>query len=254
MTRSNRMPIVAVFGGSVSDTLAPAEFLGAEIAVRRWILLTGGTGAAKEAVSERAIVGTKAARADADWIGVARSSDARPAERSTHWIRLWPGYTHKRNYVEASLCDAAIALPGGDGTASEVAFCLSLRRPVAFVGSDPLAGYRGGGPERVGTVDRLVAATHRRMRTQEVKPSPLDQLIAAAIRKLDNDFPETVYLPTPEGEDDSTVVEAVSGMIVRSGLRGEFPALPGYDAMAADYRQWLGDERRRPVDPVTGAT
>lgn len=43
---------------------------------------------------------------------------------------------HRRNFVEACLCDGAIVLGyGSAGTASEALFCLYLGRPVVVVGA-----------------------------------------------------------------------------------------------------------------------
>lgn len=48
-------------------------------------------------------------------------------------------YRNERNYINAFLCDSAIALRGGPGTDSEVAFCLGLGGPSSSSGPNGLS-------------------------------------------------------------------------------------------------------------------
>jgi predicted Rossmann-fold nucleotide-binding protein len=126
--------IIAVFGGTrpppPSEVLACAEQLGRAITDARHVLLSGGTGPDNSSVKGRAITGAGSKR----WVGVVQSGPVR-VEPKNGGLVIWTGLGDRRNYLEASMCDAAIALPGGDGTVSEVASALSLGRPVAFVGN-----------------------------------------------------------------------------------------------------------------------
>jgi hypothetical protein len=64
-----------------------------------------------------------------------------------------PGWDDRRNFVEACLCDAAIAIEAiTEGTASETLFCVYLGRPAVVVGTrssgavvtpEELRGYVG---------------------------------------------------------------------------------------------------------------
>jgi len=129
--------IIAVFGPSGPNALsATASSLGEQIAANE-ILLTGGTGIPDESVKEQAIVGAEraiGAGSTGRWIGVpkADSRTASPSHRRGFIVRT--EYRDERNYVNAFLCDSAIALKGGPGTDSEVAFCLVLGRPVVLLG------------------------------------------------------------------------------------------------------------------------
>jgi predicted Rossmann-fold nucleotide-binding protein len=144
-----RVPVIAVFGGARDeDTLKAAEQIGYAIRLSRAILLTGGddrTGTAMD-LKGRVLFGATDPREDvapAPWIGVVRTQmalDPKPAADGPGLV-LTPGGDHLRNYVEAELCDAAIAFEGGDGTSSEVVFCLALGKPLVLVGTSWLSKY-----------------------------------------------------------------------------------------------------------------
>lgn len=237
MPTGSRAAIIAVFGGNDESTLEPAEHVGHEIGRQGCILLTGGTDSAGAAVKEKAIAGVKTAPG-ARWIGVGRSKEIGPAVRSQERIILCPGYEHKRNYVEAHLCDAAVAFRGGDGTASEVTFCLALGRPVILVGE----GWQTEYPlaQREGMLRNLREQTVKRMQRDEVKPSPLDAPIAAALNRLGASLPSFDYRDLPQNGESRGIVEHVLYLIGKAGQLGEFPDVAGYSSMTADYHSWLG--------------
>ena len=237
MPTASRAAIIAVFGGSDAKTLGPAQYVGYEIARQECILLTGGTDNAGAAVKEKAIAGVETAPV-ARWIGVGRSKNIGPTDCSQERIILWPGYEHKRNYVEAHLCDAAVAFPGGDGTASEVAFCLALGRPVILVGESWQTEYPLAQRER--TLKKLRYQTLKRMQRDEVKPSPLDAPIAAALNSLSASLPSFDYRHLPQNGEACRIVEHVLHLIGEAGQLGEFPNVARYSSMAADYHSWLG--------------
>lgn len=129
--------IVAVFGPSGPNALSvTASSLGEQIATNH-ILLTGGTGIPDESVKEQAIIGAeRAIRAGAAgrWIGVPKDGTRTASPSHGCGFLLRTEYQDERNYINALLCDSAIALKGGPGTDSEVAFCLVLGRPVVLFG------------------------------------------------------------------------------------------------------------------------
>jgi uncharacterized protein (TIGR00725 family) len=239
MPTAGRVAIIAVFGGSDPRTLRPAEYVGYEIARQECILLAGGTDNAGAAVKEKAIAGVKSTPG-ARWIGVGRSKKIGRAVCSQQRIILWPGYEHKRNYVEAHLCDAAVAFPGGDGTASEVAFCLALGRPVILVGEGWQTEYPLAHPHRERTLEKLRYQTLKRIQRDEVKPSPLDAPIAAALNSLSASLPSFDYRHLPQNGEARRIVEQVLHLIGGAGQLGEFPNVARYSSMAADYNSWLG--------------
>ena len=122
--------IIAIFGSTESWAITLAEGLGAEVAQRGGIVLSGGTGPGKEAVKESAIKGA----GNHPWIGVDPNGPI-GVEKNGAGLIVHTGLGHKRNYLEAHLCDAAVAIKGDDGTVSEATFALSLGRPVALAGS-----------------------------------------------------------------------------------------------------------------------
>jgi hypothetical protein len=123
-----RKPIVAVFGGSQGSELALA--LGAELRRRSCITLSGGQGLPETLVKEQAIRGAR----PGPWIGVVRHPRRRQVQPVDSGLLIHTDLDHRRNYLNAHLCDAAICLKGGDGTTSELIFSLALHRPVALVG------------------------------------------------------------------------------------------------------------------------
>ena len=135
-----RVPIIAVFGSTVEETLELAKLIGVEIARQNGILLTGGEGIPEDAVKEWAITGAESVRSASclgAWIGVPRDKSKRIFVPNPNDLsgKIYTGLNHKRNYIEAWLCDAAIALEGGEGTRSEITFCLSLQKPVVRIGN-----------------------------------------------------------------------------------------------------------------------
>lgn len=137
-------PIIAVFGptGNASPkTLKLADLIGYEIVKQNGIVLTGGEEcdpASVIGVKEAAICGAERALRDGHrgaWIGVLPDKGGQVFDDSPDHFLIPTHLGNKRNYLEAYLCDAAIALEGGDGTKSEVTFSLSLQKPVVLIGN-----------------------------------------------------------------------------------------------------------------------
>jgi predicted Rossmann-fold nucleotide-binding protein len=134
------MLVIAVFGTSDPKAFpnAPvlADQIGHELArTADRIVLTGGADpGGDESVKNRALVGP-AARAGRSWIGVLRGSKLGERHIGSGLV-LETTLGHRRNYLEACLCDAAIALPGDRGTLSEAVSTLCLHKPVVFVGDE----------------------------------------------------------------------------------------------------------------------
>jgi predicted Rossmann-fold nucleotide-binding protein len=136
-------PIIAVFGGSVQDdaadkVLKAAEHIGCQIGRQGCIVLTGASGPSPGTVKGEAVRGAdRAAREGfvAPWIGVPQQRDGSGKTPDlARCIVLPPAYDDRRNYLEAFICDAAIVLPGSEGTMSEAALCLGLGRPIVLAG------------------------------------------------------------------------------------------------------------------------
>lgn len=164
-----------------SDHTDVAGALGAEVARRNCILLTGGgRGASGPAVTESGLDGSEAARRDervvAARIGVLGHRrvlvDVDVEDEGTK-IVLGLAVGDRRNYVNAHLCDVAIALDGGDGTKSGVAFCLALGRPVVLVG--PVWGDEFPVIRSRAAYDAFVRAAQRRVPVEDA--DELDRLI-----------------------------------------------------------------------------
>lgn len=224
-------PVIAVFGGNDvdDDRRAAARAFGAQSNRCGAVLLTGGTGEDARTVKDAAIrAATEAATvgSPAEWIGVRRRPDPAPPDvKGPRSIVVTPGWDHRRNVVGACLCDAAIAIDGGAGTASEVLFALFLRRPVVVVGADP-----GGDP-----ADAVRAL---RDRAVQVIPwprhpaDPVDVGIAAAYRWADDPDAYPQYRPLPgDGAAAARIIAELIGRIPAVADRPDFDAL-------VDERSW----------------
>jgi len=134
--------IVSVFGGSAArpETLAYADAraLGGLLARAGWTVATGGYSGVMEAASRGAaeagghVIGVTCGLIE-DWKGL----------RANPWVKeeiKFPTLRERLNYL-VEFCDAAVALPGGLGTLSEVALTWSLlqtgeikRKPLVVLG------------------------------------------------------------------------------------------------------------------------
>jgi hypothetical protein len=152
------LTVIGVFGsnttkpGEVKDAeLAAVELLAAEINRAGALLLTGAEPKENQyeerpdTVKDVAVYALRNSGAgpSAIWVGVARKDHAQVSrDHRTRGVVVTPGWDHRRNFVEACLCDAAIAVGGNSpGTASEALFCLYLGRPLTLV------AHRSGGTQ-----------------------------------------------------------------------------------------------------------
>jgi uncharacterized protein (TIGR00730 family) len=134
--------IVSVFGGSAPKPGTPAyetaRTLGGALARAGWTVATGGYSGVMEAASRGAaeagghVIGVTCGLIE-DWKGL----------RANAWVKEEIKFAtlRERLYRLVEFCDAAVALPGGIGTLSEVALTWSLlqtgeikRKPFVVVG------------------------------------------------------------------------------------------------------------------------
>jgi predicted Rossmann-fold nucleotide-binding protein len=163
-------PAVAVFGRNraTATELDAARRYGAAVARAGATLVTGGIGSGAPEIKEQAIEGALSV-AGARWVGIENGARAAPPVRMRGGgVVLRPGVGHRRNFLLACLCDAAVALPGEQGTAAELLFALVLGRPVATVGRPVLSAAQ----LRVHAVERVPRPAAAR--------TPLDLAITAA--------------------------------------------------------------------------
>jgi uncharacterized protein (TIGR00725 family) len=122
--------IIAVIGGDPApqQALALAEAVGREIATRGHMLICGG----RSGVMEAACKG--ASEAGGATIGVLPDSD-RSAMNPFVSIPIVTGLGRARNLVITLTAYAVIAVDGGYGTLSEIAFALQHGKPVAGLGT-----------------------------------------------------------------------------------------------------------------------
>jgi SLOG cluster4 family len=232
--------IVAVFGGSTSPpepVLACAEELGQTIVAARHVLLTGGTRPATDSVKGRAIQGA----CGSPWVGVRQQGPpgAQPSEECEPGLVVSTGLGDKRNYLEATMCDAAIALPGRDGTLSEVTCSLSLGRPVAFVGE-----WREecdlDATDLAAVLARIVERTERLFAEAEGS-DVVDRSIAPPVIRGGLDcLPAYNYFELCAAQGAVRWIESVKADA--GAFAGHFPPIPGFEGAATEYERWLAED------------
>ena len=125
-----RAPLVAVCGASsaTDSETALAEAVGRLLAGRGATLVCGGLSGVMEAACRGA------AAAGGVTVGLLPGED--PGAANPHvQLALPTGLGEARNALIARACRGMIAIGGGHGTLSEIAFMLRLGRPVCGLGS-----------------------------------------------------------------------------------------------------------------------
>ena len=120
--------VIGVIGASeaASAERETALEVGRQIAGKGAVLLCGGAGG----VMEAACMG---ARSEGGLtVGIIPGASRSDANRYVD-IPVVTGMGHGRNIIVASSCDAVIAIGGGFGTLSEIAFALRLKIPVVGI-------------------------------------------------------------------------------------------------------------------------
>ena len=125
--------------GSGAEWAAQAEEVGRLLAERGCVVVCGGLGEVMEAAARGAKEG------GGTTVGILPGESTSAANR---WIdyAIATGTGHARNLAVVASCEAAVAVGGRWGTASEVALARLLGRPVVVLGPGP--GIAGDGVER----------------------------------------------------------------------------------------------------------
>ncbi len=241
-------PIIGVFGtnaavGSIENNLARA--IGYKIVKQGEILLTGSNGnlGNEDKVKDAAIAGAKTAleeSAEGAWIGVAKRGGPNYTREQSSFV-VWTDLKDNRNYLEASLCDVAIALKGGDGTTSEVTFCLALDKPVVLVGD--WQEFPLDENNRAKTIDTLLEKTYKRVKLSST-PDEFEKLLHRNTIKANLETSHMVHKrhPFPDKKDIDNVAQTIVDVAISyfNQPTGAFPeALTGYDEIKQRYQDWL---------------
>ena len=122
--------IIGVIGASEATPgeRETALEVGRRIAGKGAVLLSGGSGG----VMEAACMGAKSEGGIT--VGIIPGASKSEANGYVD-IPVVTGMGHGRNIIVASSCDAIIAIGGGFGTLSEIAFALRLKIPVVGIGT-----------------------------------------------------------------------------------------------------------------------
>jgi hypothetical protein len=132
------------------------------------------------------------------------------------------------------MCDAAIVLPGGDGTVSELTSALSLNRPVAFVGEwraavDLDAADRPAVLE--GIAERTQALFARSAPVTEIDPFVTKEALCRALGSL----PSYQYFELSQAADAVEWIESV----VPGPFAGTFLPIAGLEHVKESYETWV---------------
>jgi uncharacterized protein (TIGR00725 family) len=124
---------IAVAGGGACSarTARLATDVGREVAAAGAILVCGGLGGVMQAAARGA------ATAGGTVVGILPGYEHARANPWCHVV-VPTGLGHARNVLVAASGDALIALPGAEGTASEIALARVLGRPVVVLGGGRL--------------------------------------------------------------------------------------------------------------------
>jgi uncharacterized protein (TIGR00725 family) len=122
--------VIGVIGAGEADAKQRglAREVGEEIGRRGAVLASGGLGGVMEAACQ----GAKSAGGTT--LGILPGLDRSEANRYVD-LAVATGMSHARNLILVGSCDALIAIGGGFGTLSEIAFALKLEKPVVALGS-----------------------------------------------------------------------------------------------------------------------
>jgi len=129
-------PYVAVVGagGDVeAPLLAAAEAVGAELARRGAVVVTGGLGGVMEAACRGA------RSAGATTLGILPGDD-RAAANAFVSVAVATGMGELRNGLVVRCADALVAIAGGYGTLSEIALALKAGKPVVGIATWEIEG------------------------------------------------------------------------------------------------------------------
>jgi uncharacterized protein (TIGR00725 family) len=128
--------VVGVVGpdaGASEMVCKHAYELGREIAIAKWVLLTGGR---SEGVMDAASRGAKSE--DGVTVGVLPSSDARGMSPSVD-IPIFTGMGQARNNINVLSSEVIFVCGMGPGTAAEASLALKARRHIILVSPDEIA-------------------------------------------------------------------------------------------------------------------
>ncbi|WP_344475788.1 hypothetical protein [Nonomuraea monospora] len=239
--------IVAVFGGSKDvprDVLDLAQCAGKRISARGFVILTGGmkeTQLCPKTVKDAALTGVAI---DGHWIGVLKDGNDPDFKRHDEGGVVYSHMNHQRNFLEASLCDAAIVLKGAKGTISEGVSTLCLGKPVLLAGTNwtkecfPLYQLFKAHVLTENRKSDLVKTVLDRLGTGN-ESGPMRHLIAATVRPDNVLLSEHSRLVPAAGLE---ACEAIARWLVELETlprTGEFPELKGYEQVKEKYDEWL---------------
>jgi uncharacterized protein (TIGR00725 family) len=213
MCRTRR--IIGIIGGSTNvqaDVVAMAHDMGAAVAAAEAIVLTGGWGG-QRTVKDAAVDGAAGGRV----ISIVKRGQGVRFRTLRHLV-VESGMRDARNVLNAFTADVLVALPGGGGTLSEVAFASVAGRPVIFLDSRvDLARHLNG----MGSIAREAVTTFGDARFAE-------EHLKRAVEPLLND-----------GAADAADIPTAVKRALLASIGGMLPDVPGQPTAVRDYTRLL---------------
>jgi uncharacterized protein (TIGR00725 family) len=159
---TTRRTVVGVVGLGAEDAEAAAlaEEVGRLVAEAGAVLLCGGRGGVMAAAAR----GAKGAGGLV--VGVLPGRDAEESAPNAYVdVAIFTGMSDARNWINACSSDAIVAVSGGYGTLSEIAFAMILGRPVVLLGEWRLESPAGvASPPTASSPAEAVAMVFEKLR------------------------------------------------------------------------------------------
>jgi hypothetical protein len=133
MSGASQVAVVGAGEAAAEEELAAAEAIGAGLAERGAIVVTGGLGGVMEAASR----GARSKRGLT--LGVL-PGDRRDDANGWVQVAVPTGMGELRNGLVVRAADVVVAIGGGAGTLSEIALALKIGRPVIGLGTWDVQG------------------------------------------------------------------------------------------------------------------
>ena len=244
--------VVGQSGDRNSDTINLAKALGGAIIRRRWILLTGGrplekqASSVKEAAMQGALAEAKSRKVSARVIGILPKL-GKYKEWTFEKVKsngISEGYLYTdlhdcRNVLTGLVPDALLALKGGGGTISEIAFASSRGRPVVFVDSLNWLNNPNNEPEKLNRIvddvlknGALISTLTNLGITKETVKSKLSRV-----------FQTSPLIVNASDSTEDTAEQACDTIFkALSADFRDFPELQGHEHICRQVSDWLSEK------------
>jgi uncharacterized protein (TIGR00725 family) len=176
-----RTAIIAVFGGGGPKApLDLATAIGRALAERHVVVLTGGRGGVMKGAAKGAL------EAGGHTVGILPWAAPEEEQKANKYVEhaVYTGLDEGRNFLNVLVCDGAVAMAGGAGTLTEVAFAHKLERPLVYLAAWKFLNGKGIGLGACPFVEHAQEAAAAVMEQVQIDPGQTwaDRFAAMAVR------------------------------------------------------------------------